>query len=135
MTSQRCTRRSLPNYLVMTSYHWNVRQNILTLVNERQNNVTSCTNCLYLISTFIPLDVDKFGAVFVFHIFSLFNLPFFHILPIFSLFNLLFFCIFQIFSLFNLLFFCIFQIFSLFNLLFFVSYSLTYTTHSMIFPT
>ena len=30
MTSQRCTRRSLPNYLVMTSYHWNVRQNILT---------------------------------------------------------------------------------------------------------
>jgi hypothetical protein len=30
LTSQRCTRRSLPNYLVMTSYHWNVRQNILT---------------------------------------------------------------------------------------------------------
>ena len=30
MTSQRCTRRSQPNYLVMTSYHWNVRQNILT---------------------------------------------------------------------------------------------------------
>jgi hypothetical protein len=30
MTSQRCMRRSLPNYLVMTSYHWNVRQNILT---------------------------------------------------------------------------------------------------------
>ena len=30
MTSQHCTRRSLPNYLVMTSYHWNVRQNILT---------------------------------------------------------------------------------------------------------
>ena len=30
MTSQRCTRRSLPNYLIMTSYHWNVRQNILT---------------------------------------------------------------------------------------------------------
>ena len=29
MTSQRCTKRSLPNYLVMTSYHWNVRQNIL----------------------------------------------------------------------------------------------------------
>ena len=35
----------------------------LTLVNERQNNVTSCTNCPYLISTFIPLDVDKFRAV------------------------------------------------------------------------
>jgi hypothetical protein len=30
MTSQRGTRRSQPNYLVMTSYHWNVRQNILT---------------------------------------------------------------------------------------------------------
>ena len=30
MTSQRCMRRSLPNYLAMTSYHWNVRQNILT---------------------------------------------------------------------------------------------------------
>ena len=30
MTSQRCTRRSLLNYLVMTSYHWNVRQNTLT---------------------------------------------------------------------------------------------------------
>jgi hypothetical protein len=30
MTSQRCTRRSLPNYLAMTSFHWNVRQNILT---------------------------------------------------------------------------------------------------------
>jgi hypothetical protein len=30
MTSQRCTRRSLPNYLDMTSYHFNVRQNILT---------------------------------------------------------------------------------------------------------
>jgi hypothetical protein len=30
MTSQRCTRCSLPNYLFMTSYHWNVRQNILT---------------------------------------------------------------------------------------------------------
>jgi hypothetical protein len=33
------------------------------------------------------------------------------------------------------LFFCIFQIFSLFNLLFFISYSPTYTTHSIIFPT
>jgi hypothetical protein len=30
MTSQRCMRRFLPNYLIMTSYHWNVRQNILT---------------------------------------------------------------------------------------------------------
>jgi hypothetical protein len=37
--------------------------------------------------------------------------------------------------LFNLLFFHIFPIFSLFNLLFFISYSPTYTTHSVIFPT
>ena len=44
----------------------------LTLVNERQNNVTSCTNCPYLISTFIPLDVDKFGAVCFFYCFSTF---------------------------------------------------------------
>ena len=29
-TSKCCTRRSLPNYLVVTSYHWNMRQNILT---------------------------------------------------------------------------------------------------------
>jgi hypothetical protein len=27
---QRCTRRSLPNYVVMTSYHWNVRENTVT---------------------------------------------------------------------------------------------------------
>ena len=26
----RCTSRSLPNYLVMTSYHWNVRENTVT---------------------------------------------------------------------------------------------------------
>jgi hypothetical protein len=43
----------------------------LTLVNERQNNVTSCTNCPYLISTFIPLDVDKIGAA-CFYCFSTF---------------------------------------------------------------
>jgi hypothetical protein len=28
--ARRCTRRSLPNYLVMTSYHWNVRENTVT---------------------------------------------------------------------------------------------------------
>jgi hypothetical protein len=39
-----------------------VLKHALTLVNERQNNVTSCTNCPYLI-LFIPFDVDKFGAV------------------------------------------------------------------------
>jgi hypothetical protein len=27
---RRCTRRSLPKYLVMTSYHWNVRENTVT---------------------------------------------------------------------------------------------------------
>ena len=27
---RRCTRRSLPNYFDMTSYHWNVRQNTVT---------------------------------------------------------------------------------------------------------
>jgi hypothetical protein len=35
----------------------------LTLMIERQNNVTSCTNCPYHISTFTPLDIDKIGAV------------------------------------------------------------------------
>jgi len=28
--ARRCTRRSLPNYLVMMSYHWNVRENTVT---------------------------------------------------------------------------------------------------------
>jgi hypothetical protein len=28
--AQHCTRRSLPNYFDMTSYHWNVRQNTAT---------------------------------------------------------------------------------------------------------
>jgi hypothetical protein len=28
--AQFCTRRSLPNYFDMTSYHWNVRQNTVT---------------------------------------------------------------------------------------------------------
>ena len=45
--ARRCTRHSLPNYLVMTSYHWNVERkhsNVASL-NERQNNVTSCTKC------------------------------------------------------------------------------------------
>ena len=61
--------RSLPNYLVVTSYHWNVR-NV-----EWQNNVTSCTNCSYFISIFIPLDVDNVGDSF--YLFILF-LPLFH---------------------------------------------------------
>jgi hypothetical protein len=28
--ARRCTRRSLPNYFDMTSYHWNTRQNTVT---------------------------------------------------------------------------------------------------------
>jgi hypothetical protein len=28
--ARRCTRRSLPNYFDMTSYHWNVTQNTVT---------------------------------------------------------------------------------------------------------
>ena len=32
---RRCTRRSLPNYFNMTSYHWNVRQNTVTGIGER----------------------------------------------------------------------------------------------------
>ena len=28
--ARRCMRRSLLNYFVMTSYHWNVRQNTVT---------------------------------------------------------------------------------------------------------
>ena len=44
---RRWTRCSLPNYFDMTSYHWNVRQNIVTWhwwMNGK-NNVTSCTKC------------------------------------------------------------------------------------------
>ena len=47
----------------------------LTMVNERQINVTSCTNCSYLISIFIPLNVDNVGDSF--YLFTLF-LPLFH---------------------------------------------------------
>ena len=39
------------------------------MLNEWENNVTSCTNCLYLISTFIPLDVDNFGGNFYLFLF------------------------------------------------------------------
>jgi hypothetical protein len=45
--ARRCTRRSLPNYFDMTSYHWNVRQNTVTWrwwMNGK-NNVTSYTKC------------------------------------------------------------------------------------------
>jgi hypothetical protein len=45
--ARRCTKRSLPNYFDMTSYHWNVRQNIVTWHwwMSGKNNVTSCTKC------------------------------------------------------------------------------------------
>ena len=45
--ARRCTRRSLPNYFDMTSYHWNVRQSTVTWrwwMNGK-NNVTSYTKC------------------------------------------------------------------------------------------
>ena len=29
--ARRCTRRSLPKYFEITSYHWNVRQNTVTM--------------------------------------------------------------------------------------------------------
>jgi hypothetical protein len=42
---RRCTKRSLPNYFDMTSYHWNVRQNTVTWHwwKSGNNNLTSCT--------------------------------------------------------------------------------------------
>jgi hypothetical protein len=45
--ARRCTRRSLPNYFDMTSYHWNVRKNTVTWRwwMNGQNNVTSYTKC------------------------------------------------------------------------------------------
>jgi hypothetical protein len=45
--ARRCTRRSLSNYFDMTSYHWNVRQNIITWHwwMNRKNNLTSYTKC------------------------------------------------------------------------------------------
>ena len=49
---RRCTRRSLPNYFVMTSYHWNVRENKVTRhrwINGKYN-VTSCSKCSLLLS-------------------------------------------------------------------------------------
>jgi hypothetical protein len=45
--ARRCTRRSLPNYFDLTSYHWNVRQNTVTWrwwMNGKIN-VTSYTKC------------------------------------------------------------------------------------------
>jgi hypothetical protein len=44
---RRCTRRSLPNYFDMTSYHWKVRLNTVTWHwwMNGENNVTSYTKC------------------------------------------------------------------------------------------
>jgi hypothetical protein len=53
--------------------------------------------------------------VYIVHILSLFDLPFFHIFPIFSHFNLLFFHIYLVISLFNLLFLHICDIFGKLN--------------------
>ena len=38
--ARRCTRRSLPNYFDMTSYHWNVKQNTVTGISERTEKIT-----------------------------------------------------------------------------------------------
>jgi hypothetical protein len=38
--ARRCTRRFLPNYFDMTSYHWNVRQNTVTGIGERTEKIT-----------------------------------------------------------------------------------------------
>jgi hypothetical protein len=38
--ARRCTRRSLPNYFDMTSYHWNARQNTVTGIGERTEKIT-----------------------------------------------------------------------------------------------
>jgi hypothetical protein len=45
--ARRCTRRYLPNYFDITSYHWNVRQNTVTwrCWMNGKNNVTSYTKC------------------------------------------------------------------------------------------
>jgi hypothetical protein len=45
--ARRCTRRYMPNYFDITSYHWNVRQNTVTwrCWMNGKNNVTSYTNC------------------------------------------------------------------------------------------
>jgi hypothetical protein len=51
--ARRCTRRSLPNYFDMMSYHWNVRQNTVTWhwwMNGK-NNVTSYTKWTHFNST------------------------------------------------------------------------------------
>jgi hypothetical protein len=37
---KECTRRSLPNYLVMTSYHWNVRENTVTWHRWMNDKIT-----------------------------------------------------------------------------------------------
>jgi hypothetical protein len=38
--ARRCTRRSLPNYFDMTSYHWNARQNTVIGIGERMEKIT-----------------------------------------------------------------------------------------------
>ena len=45
--ARSCTRRSLPNYFVMTSYHWTVRENKVTWHRWMSGNynVTTCTKC------------------------------------------------------------------------------------------
>jgi hypothetical protein len=47
---------------VMTSYHWNVRQNILTW-RWWMNDKITWRHARIVPTLFLPLDVDKFGAV------------------------------------------------------------------------
>jgi hypothetical protein len=46
--ARRCTRSSLPNYFVMTSYHWIKHINVSKVnkaIEWTATNVTSCTKC------------------------------------------------------------------------------------------
>ena len=101
MISQRCTRRSLPNYLVMTSNHWNVRQNILAWrwwmndkITWRHARIVPTLFCLfhsmsinlgqfvfYCFSTFCQLNVFKYALLvwnltkYVFRVSLIFHSP------------------------------------------------------------
>jgi hypothetical protein len=69
--ARRCTRRSLPSYFDMTSYHWNVRQNTVTWrwwMNGK-NNVTSYTKCSPPQSIVTHLLLFKTNNTFCFCIF------------------------------------------------------------------
>jgi hypothetical protein len=78
LTSPHCTRRSLPNYLVMTSYHWNVRQNILTWRCWMNNKITwrharivpTLFLCLF---HWMSINLGQFASFFFFFFLLFFN--------------------------------------------------------------